>query len=60
VVRLPRIISATDPAFGFAAAQAVFGWQFKPPTKGGQPVVTKVRIPFGFEDKPSAPAGKAK
>jgi TonB family protein len=60
VVCLPRIVSASDPAFGAAAAQAVFGWQFKPPTKAGQPVLTRVRIPFEFEDKPNAPAEKAK
>ena len=60
VVRLPRIVSASDPAFGAAAAQAVFGWQFQPPMKAGQPVITRVRIPFEFVDKPNEPAEKAK
>lgn len=59
-VRLPRVVTATDPAFGAAAAQALLGWKFQPPTKAGQPVVTRVRIPFGFEDKPVVAAEKVK
>ncbi len=46
--QLPRIVSASDPAFGYAACQAVAQWQFNPPTKDGQPVIVKVRVPFEF------------
>lgn len=47
--QLPRIISASDPAFGYAACQAIAGWQFEPPLKDGKPVVVKVRIPVEFK-----------
>lgn len=48
-VQLPRVISATRPDFGAAAAQAVASWQFAPPLKGGKPVAVKVRVPLGYE-----------
>lgn len=47
--QLPRMVSASDPAFGYAACQAVAGWQFKPPLKDGKPVVVRVRAPFEFK-----------
>jgi len=47
-VRLPRIVRASEPAFGYAAVQAVSAWWFEPPRKAGRPVVTRVRIPFTF------------
>jgi TonB family protein len=50
--RLPRIISASNPAFGYAAVQAVAQWLFEPPKKGGKPAVARVRIPFNFTTKP--------
>jgi TonB family protein len=46
--RLPRIVSASAPEFGYAAAQAANSWWFEPPTKDQKPVVTRVRIPFSF------------
>ncbi len=62
--RLPRVVDATDPAFGYAAAQAVNAWWFEPPKQNGKPVATRVIIPFNFGDsqraaasKPAAPAG---
>jgi TonB family protein len=58
-VRLPRIISASDPAFGDAAAQALVAWQFVAPKTGGQPAVVKVKIPVKFTaptDSAAAPA----
>ena len=55
--QLPRIVSSTAPEFGYAAVQAVATWRFEPPRKGGQPVVTKARIPLGFSLK-KAPAPK--
>jgi TonB family protein len=59
-VRLPRIVSSTDPAFGDAAAQALTGWQFVAPKAGGQPAVVKVRIPMKFAAQADAAAAPAK
>jgi len=47
--RLPRIVSASDEAFGWAAATAVGQWVFKAPVRGGQHVDVVVRIPFNFK-----------
>jgi len=46
--RLPRVVSASQPEFGWAAAAAINQWVFAPPTKGGQPVDVKVNIPVDF------------
>jgi TonB family protein len=55
--RLPRIVSASAPEFGYAAAQAANSWWFDPPTKDQKPVVTRVRVPFSFTLTP--PTAKA-
>ena len=47
--RLPRIVSTSNPAFGYAAVQAVAQWLFEPPKSGGKPVVARTRVPFEFE-----------
>lgn len=47
--RLPKIVSATDDAFGWAAATAISQWVFERPTKAGEPVDVTVRIPVGFK-----------
>ncbi len=47
-VRLPRLVQASHPAFGWAAATAVQQWLFSPPTRAGQPVDVRIRIPFSF------------
>jgi TonB family protein len=52
-VRLPRIVSATLPEFGWAAAAAVAQWVFVAPCRAGEFVDVKVRMPFEFD----APAG---
>lgn len=54
--RLPRIISASDPAFGYAAVQAVALWTFAAPTSKGHAVVTRARIPFDFKTTAKVPA----
>ena len=54
--RLPRVVSASAPAFGWAAVQAVSTWRFDPPRQAGGPVVTRVRIPFIFSAVINAPA----
>jgi TonB family protein len=48
--RLPRIISATAPGFGFAAIQAINTWRFEPPVSGGKPVVARIQIPVKFAE----------
>ena len=46
--RLPRVVSATHEAFGWAATAAINQWVFEPPVKGGQPVDVRVSIPVNF------------
>lgn len=46
--QLPRIVSATAPEFGYAAAQAVATWRFKKPLRGGKPTVVRVQVPITF------------
>ncbi len=47
-VQLPRVVTASHDAFGWAAATAVSGWVFKVPRRNGEPVDVRVRIPFRF------------
>lgn len=47
-VRMPRIVSASQEEFGWAAATAVVQWVFKAPTRGGQPTEVRVKIPMNF------------
>ncbi|HZZ20754.1 MAG TPA: TonB family protein [Opitutaceae bacterium] len=55
--QLPRVTSASDPAFGWAAATAVARWQFSPPTQHGKPVDMFARIPLSYNPPGQAPAG---
>ncbi len=55
-VRLPRIVSASEVPFGYAAVQGVAAWRFEPPTRGGRPAVVRVRVPITFVAPESAPA----
>jgi TonB family protein len=48
-VRLPRIVSATDDAFGYAAVQGVSAWRFEEPKRGGRSVVVRVQAPIVFK-----------
>lgn len=43
-----KVLSATDPAFGQAAIEAVRQWEFQPGERDGQPVAMKVQVPFEF------------
>jgi TonB family protein len=58
--RLPKIVNATEPAFGYAAAQAAGEWRFETPKVAGKAVVVRARVPFTFkralpnENKPSS------
>mgnify|MGYP001550175669 CR=1 FL=1 len=56
-VRAPRIVSASDAAFGYAAVQAASTWWFEPPKSGGKDAVARVEIPFSFKLEP-AKAGR--
>jgi TonB family protein len=47
-VVLPRIVKASEPEFGWAAATAAQRWLFVPPTVKGKPVEVVVQIPFAF------------
>lgn len=57
--KLPRVVSASDPAFGYAAVQAVSTWWFQPPHQNGKPVITRVRVPIDFNVKPPSAADSA-
>jgi TonB family protein len=48
-VCLPRVVKATAPEFGWAAATAVSQWYFETPRRGGQPVDVRVVIPVVFK-----------
>lgn len=54
-VRLPRILTATEPAFGWAAVTAVSQWVFQRPKRGGVPVDVKVQVELSF--RPPAAEG---
>jgi len=47
----PRIVSSTHEDFGWAAATAVLRWRYKPPTKGGVRVDTRVTATIVFDIK---------
>lgn len=51
-VHLPRIVSASEPEFGWAAATAVIRWKFEPPRKAGEPADARVRIQLDFRGSP--------
>lgn len=52
--QLPRIVSATNPDFGWAAATAVARWQYTVPSRKGKPVDVFIRVPLVFT--PANPA----
>jgi TonB family protein len=47
-VRLPVVVSASDPAFGAAALAAIREWRYEPPRIDGRPVVALERHSFHF------------
>lgn len=49
--QLPHVLTASDPAFGYAACQAVANWRFTIPIKDGRPVVVRARVPVEFKLK---------
>jgi TonB family protein len=48
-VRLPRIVTATEPAFGYAAVQAASRWRYEPPKRAGRPVIVRGRETIHFK-----------
>lgn len=52
--QLPRVVRATNPGLGWAAATAVAQWRFEPALKDGAPVACRARLPIRF--KAPAPA----
>jgi TonB family protein len=44
----PSVRSATDPAFGAVAVEAIAQWRFVPRVKDGHPVESTVEVPFDF------------
>lgn len=47
--RLPRVVSASEEAFGYAAVQGVAAWRFEAPTRGGRPAFVRVKVPIRFK-----------
>lgn len=56
--QLPRIVDATAPEFGYAAAQAVATWRFAPPKRGSKEVIVRAqqRIDFNLQEPKPRPA----
>mgnify|MGYP005854270789 CR=1 FL=1 len=46
--QLPKVIRATNPELGWAAATAVAQWRFEPAEKDGNPVMCRARVPVRF------------
>jgi outer membrane biosynthesis protein TonB len=54
---LPRVVSASAPEFGYAAAAALSLWIFVVPTAQGHPTIVRVQVPFVFKlESPPAPS----
>lgn len=48
-VRLPRVVSASEEPFGYAAVQSVSKWLFEVPLQAGRPVVVRASLPLDFK-----------
>lgn len=46
--QLPRVVSASAPEFGYAAAQAISAWRYERPMKDGKPVIARLQVPIVF------------
>ncbi len=51
VVRFPRIVSASHPDFGWAAATAVAQWRYEKPMSNGQNVDVRITVPIVFDEQ---------
>jgi hypothetical protein len=54
---LPRLVSATNDDFGWAAMTAVARWVYTVPTQGGKPVDAFLQIPFSWAPSPAPAQG---
>lgn len=52
IVQGPRVIEATHEDFGYAAAQAIGQWQYRPPMHKAKPVIVRVRQTVEFARPP--------
>jgi TonB family protein len=52
---LPRVVKASEPVFGYAAAQAVTDWRFEKPLSQGKAVMVRVAVPVHFEPTKTSP-----
>jgi len=46
--RMPHVVEATAPEFGWAGVAAITQWVFERPLRAGQPVDVTVRVPVEF------------
>lgn len=46
--QLPRIVSASEPAFGHAACQAVADWRYVIPRRNSKPTVVRMQVALSF------------
>jgi TonB family protein len=56
-VRLPRIKTADDPAFGYAAVQTIAHWLFEAPLTGGKKTIARVQVPVAFSREAGGGSG---
>lgn len=47
-VQQVKVVKATQPEFGYAAAASIKNWKFKPGLVDGVPVNTRMQMPFVF------------
>jgi len=55
-VYFPKIISASQEDFGWAAAAAIAQWRFQPPTRNGKHVDARMTVPVLFDARKLAAA----
>jgi TonB family protein len=48
-VQLPRMVTSTDPAFGYAACQAVASWRYEPLLLNGKPTIVRAQQTLFFK-----------
>lgn len=49
LAQIPRIVKATNPSFGWAAANWIGSMRFKPLTRDGKPTDLRVSVPVDFK-----------
>ncbi|MFT3831118.1 MAG: TonB family protein [Opitutaceae bacterium] len=49
LAQMPRVVEASAPEFGWAAATCVNGMRFAPISRGGRPAELRVVLPFHFK-----------